>query len=105
MESQGPRPKLLEQVRRTMRLHHYSIHTERSYIDWIRRYVQSHRMKSREELAGGEAKIEAFLTDLAVNGKVSASTQNQAFNALVFLYRRVVEFLHPCAPTGGPGCA
>ena len=48
-------------------------------------------MKSREELAGGEAKIEAFLTDLAVNGKVSASTQNQAFNALVFLYRRVVE--------------
>jgi site-specific recombinase XerD len=48
-------------------------------------------MRSREDLASGEAKIEAFLTDLAVNGKVSASTQNQAMNALVFLYRKVLE--------------
>src|SRR5437764_14212615 len=68
-------PRLLEQVRSLMRLHHYSIHTERSYIEWIRRFVLFHRMHSREELAGGEAKIEAFLTDLAVRGKVSASSQ------------------------------
>jgi hypothetical protein len=53
-------PKLLDQVRRVMRLHHYSIHTERSYIDWIRRFIRFHRMHCREDLAGGEAKIEAF---------------------------------------------
>ena len=74
-----------------MRLHHYSIHTERSYLEWIRRFVLFHRMHSREELANGEGKIEAFLTDLAVRGKVSASTQNQAMNALVFLYRKVLK--------------
>jgi hypothetical protein len=49
------------------------------------------KMRCREDLAGGEAKIEAFLTDLAVNGKVSPSTQNQAMNALVFLYKRVLK--------------
>ena len=53
-----------------MRLHHYSIHTERSYIDWIKRYVQFHHMRCREDLADGEKKIEAFLTDLAVRGQV-----------------------------------
>jgi hypothetical protein len=74
-----------------LRLHHYSIHTERSYIDWIKRYVQFHKMSCREDLADGERKIEAFLTDLAVRGKVAASTQNQAMNALVFLYRKVLE--------------
>ena len=74
-----------------MRLHHYSIHTERSYTDWIRRYIHFHHMRSREDLANGETKIEAFCTDLAVNGKVSPSTQNQAFNALVFLYRQVLK--------------
>jgi integron integrase len=84
-------PKLLEQVRRKMRLHHYSIHTERSYSDWIKRYIRFHQMESREDLGEGERKIEAFLTDLAVNGKVSPSTQNQAMNALVFLYRKVLE--------------
>jgi len=91
MESQDQKPKLLDQVRRVMRLHHYSIHTERSYIDWIKRYVHFHKMASRADLADGERKIEAFLTDLAVNAKVSPSTQNQAMNALVFLYKRVLE--------------
>jgi hypothetical protein len=62
-----------------MRLRHYSIHTERSYVDWIKRYVEFHKMTRREDLADGERKIEAFLTDLAVRGKVAASTQNQAF--------------------------
>ena len=90
MGSQG-QPKLLDQVRSAMRLHHYSIHTERSYIDWIKRYVHFHQMKGREDLADGERKIEAYLTDLAVSGKVSPSTQNQAMNALVFLYKRVLR--------------
>ncbi|HWV99195.1 MAG TPA: phage integrase N-terminal SAM-like domain-containing protein [Candidatus Acidoferrum sp.] len=91
MESQGHSSKLLDQVRNVMRLHHYSIHTERSYADWIKRYIRFHHMRSREDLADGESKIEVFCTDLAVNGKVAASTQNQAFNALVFLYRQVLN--------------
>jgi integrase len=84
-------PRLLEQVRQVMRLHHYSLHTERAYVDWIRRCIRFHRMQRREDLAGGEAKIEAFLTDLAVNGQVAPATQNQAMNALVFLYKQVLE--------------
>ena len=58
--------KLLDEVRDVMRLHHYSIHTERTYYDWIKRYVLFHKMKSREDLSNGEHKIELFLTDLAV---------------------------------------
>ena len=90
MEGQAQAPKLLDQVRNVLRLHHYSIHTERSYIDWIKRYVHFHEMRRREDLGDGERKIEAFLTNLAVRGKVSASTQNQAMNALVFLYKKVL---------------
>jgi hypothetical protein len=71
-------PKLLDQVRNVLRLHHYSIHTETSYVDWIKRYIRFHDMKSREDLADGERKIEAFLTDLAAHGNVAPSTQNQA---------------------------
>src|SRR5436189_4327062 len=87
----NPKLKLLDQVREVMRLRHYSIRTEQCYCDWIRRYIKFHRMQSREELAevsGG--KVEMFLSDLAVNGHVSASTQNQAFNALLFLYREIM---------------
>ncbi len=91
MESQEQSPKLLEQVRNVMRLHHYSIHTERSYLDWIKRYIAFHHMRSRADLANAEAKIEAFLTDLAMKGHVAPSTQNQAMNALVFLYRQVLQ--------------
>ena len=79
MEGQVQSPKLLHQVRSVVRFHHYSIHTERSYLDCIKRYVHFHHMRCREDLADGERKIEAFLTDLAVRGKVAASTQNQAF--------------------------
>ncbi len=86
----NPKLKLLDQVREVLRLKHYSIHTERSYCDWARRYVQFHGMKSRDDLKDGEAKIEQFLSNLAVRGKVAASTQNQAFNALIFLYREVL---------------
>ncbi|HTL19058.1 MAG TPA: integron integrase [Patescibacteria group bacterium] len=65
--------------------------TESCYCDWIRRYIRFHKMQSREELNGGEAKIELFLSDLAVKRHVAASTQNQAFNALLFLYREVLH--------------
>ncbi len=71
-----------------MRLHHYSIHTEQTYLDWIKRAIAFHRMKSRDDLAEREKKIEAFLTHLAVDEQVAAATQN---NALVFLYKRVLE--------------
>ena len=67
--------KLLDEVREFMRLHHYSIHTERTYCDWIIKVVQFHRLKSRRDLSNGEKKIEAFLTHLAVRGNVTASWQ------------------------------
>jgi integrase len=63
------------------RLHHSSIHTERSYLEWIVRFVRFHGMRSRADLFPAEPKIEAFLTDLAVQGNVAAATQNQAINA------------------------
>src|SRR5436189_6127184 len=87
----NPKLKLLEQVKEVMRLRHYSIRTEECYCDWIRRYIKFHGMRSREELSDGTAKVELFLSDLAVNRNVSASTQNQAFNALLFLYREVLH--------------
>ena len=88
----NPKLKLLDQVREVMRLKHYSLRTERSYCDWIRRYIHFHHFKAREELfVSPEAKVEQFLSDLAVRGQVAASTQNQAFNALLFLYREVLH--------------
>jgi integron integrase len=82
----------MDQVREVMRLRHYAIRTETCYSDWIRRYILFHQMRSREELrAEPERKIELFLSDLAVRGNVTASTQNQAFNALLFLYREVLH--------------
>jgi integron integrase len=89
----NPKLKLLDQVREVMRLKHYSLRTERAYCDWIRRFIKFHGMRSRKDLQPAEAKMELFLSDLAVNGKVAASTQNQAFNALLFLFREVVH--HP----------
>jgi hypothetical protein len=84
-------PKLLDDVRRVLRLHQYSIRTERAYVEWIVQFVRFHSMRSRADLLPAEAKIEAFLTDLAVHGNVAAATQNQAMNALVFLYKRVLN--------------
>jgi len=88
-------PRLLDQVRQVLRLHHYSIHTERSYVKWIVRFVRFHSMRSREDLFPAEPKIESFLTDLAVNRNVAAATQNQAMNALVFLDKRVLNHALP----------
>jgi integron integrase len=86
------KPRLLEEVRDVLRRRHYSIHTERSYLDWIRRYVSFHNMKSRADMADAESKINAFLTHLARDLNVAASTQNQALNALVFLYKQVLDY-------------
>jgi len=80
--------KLLDQVREIIRLKHYSRKTEKTYVSWIRRFILFHDKRHPEEM--GEREIEAFLSDLAVNRKVAASTQNQAFNAILFLYRTVL---------------
>jgi integron integrase len=87
----NPKLKLLDQVREVMRLKHYSIRTERSYCDWLRRYIRFHQMRTREAMLPAEPKIEAFLSNLAVQGEVAVSTQNQAFNALLFVYREVLH--------------
>jgi integron integrase len=80
--------KLLDQVREKIRLRHYSIRTEASYVRWIRRFILFHGKRHPKEM--GTAEVEAFLSDLAVRGKVAASTQNQAFCALLFLYKKVL---------------
>jgi integron integrase len=83
--------KIMDEIRDFMRLHHYSIHTERTYCDWVKKYIRFHQMKSREKLNDGEKKIEAFLTHLAVYENVAPATQNQAMNALVFLYKKILK--------------
>ena len=77
-------PKLLDRVRWQLRVKHYSIRTEQAYVDWIRRFILFHRKRHPNEM--GEGEITQFLTHLAVEKNVAASTQNQAFSALLFLY-------------------
>lgn len=81
--------KLLEQVRDVIRAKHYSIRTEETYVNWIKRYILFH--DKRHPLNMGANEVKAFLTDLAVNKNVSSKTQNQALNALVFLYKHVLK--------------
>jgi site-specific recombinase XerD len=83
-----PAPKLLAQVRAALRSRHYSKRTEDSYIVWIRRFIFFHNVRHPAEMA--EAEVNQFLTHLATKQKVSASTQNQALSALLFLYRCVL---------------
>ena len=83
-----PKQKLLDRAREIIRLKHYSIRTERAYLNWMRRYILFHHKRHPQEM--GPAEIEAFLTHLAMAGNVARSTQNQAFNALLFLYRAVL---------------
>ena len=83
------KPRLLEQVRDAIRVRHYSIRTEQAYVQWVRRFILFHGKRHPSEL--GKPEVEAFLTHLAVVGNVAASTQNQAFSAIVFLYRNVLE--------------
>jgi integron integrase len=81
-------PRLLDQVRGKIRLKHYSIRTEDAYTDWIKRFIRHFGKRHPRDL--GAAEVEAFLTYLAVEGRVAASTQNQAKSALLFLYREVL---------------
>ena len=81
-------PRLLNQVRDKIRLKHYSIRTEQAYTDWVKRFILFHKKRHPADMGAGE--VEKFLTHLAVAGKVSASTQNQAKSALLFLYRDVL---------------
>ena len=82
-------PRLLDRVRGKIRLKHYSIRTEQAYVDWIKRFVLHFDKRHPSEM--GAREVEAFLTHLAVQGKVAAATQNQAKAALLFLYREVLE--------------
>ena len=82
-------PKLLDRLRHACRVRHYSIRTEEAYHDWCRRYILFHHKRHPQEM--GAAEIAQFLTHLAVDGQVSPSTQNQAFSALLFLYRDVLQ--------------
>jgi integron integrase len=81
--------KLLDQVRDVIRLKHYSIRTEEAYVTWIRRFILFRKKRHPSEM--GEQEISEFLTHLAVQERVAASTQNQALNAIVFLYRAVLK--------------
>ena len=95
MESNRPlrparahRPKLLDQVRQQIGVRHLARRTEKTYVGWIRRYILFHGKRHPKEM--GEVEVNAFLTHLAVDRGVSASTQNQALNAILFLYRHVL---------------
>jgi site-specific recombinase XerD len=84
-----PRTKLLDRMRNVIRLKHMSLRTEEAYISWVKRFILFH--DKRHPAAMGADDIRAFLTHLAVHGKVAASTQNGALTALVFLYRQVLK--------------
>ena len=81
-------PRLLDRVRERIRYKHYSLRTEESYVQWIRRFIMFHDKRHPSEM--GAPEVEAFLTSLAVEGNVAASTQNQARSALLFLYKEVL---------------
>ncbi|MBW8036316.1 MAG: integron integrase [Planctomycetes bacterium] len=82
-------PKLLDQLRAALRVKHYAYRTEKSYVYWARRFIYFHNKKHPRTM--GTCEVRAFLSHLAQHDNVSASTQNQALNALVFLYRQVMQ--------------
>jgi integrase len=82
-------PKLLDQVREILRLKHYSYRTEQAYIDWIRRFIFFHNKRHPEDIRADE--VQTFLSYLANERKVAASTQNQALSAILFLNKYVVQ--------------
>jgi integron integrase len=86
--AEPPKRRLLDRVRDALRIRHYSRQTEKAYVAWIRRYILFHR--KRHPLDMGAPEITRFLSALAVEGNVAASTQNQALSALLFLYREVL---------------
>ena len=90
--------KLLDQLSNTLRLQHYSYRTEQAYVDWVRRFILFHQKRHPQTM--GAPEIQAFLTHLATERKVAASTQNQALSAILFLYREVLHLqLDPILPS------
>jgi len=83
-----PGPRLLERFRQELQVRHYARRTAQTYQQWVRRFLRFHGLRHPREM--GEAEINAFLTHLATVDQVSASTQNQALSALLFLYRHVL---------------
>ena len=81
--------RLMDQVRETLRFYHYAYNTEKSYVEWILKFIRFNGKKHPKEM--GKLEIERFLSHLAVNRDVAASTQNQAFNAIMFLYKKVLD--------------
>lgn len=89
MPSEPQRSPFLEEVRNAIRVKHYSIRTEQVYVDWVKRFILFHGKRHPKEM--GAVEVRDFLTHLAVDRHVAASTQNQALNALVFMYKVVLE--------------
>ena len=85
-----PGLRLMDQVRQVLRYHHYAYRTEQTYCDWIKRYIHYHGAKTHPRKMG-KREIEAFLSHLAVQQNVAAATQRQALNAIVFLYKKVLN--------------
>ncbi|MCH7549095.1 MAG: phage integrase N-terminal SAM-like domain-containing protein [Candidatus Krumholzibacteriota bacterium] len=83
------KPRLLDQVRNVIRLKHYSMSTEKTYVHSIKRYILFHNKRHPKDM--GAREVQAYLTYLAVNQHVAASTQNQVLNAIVFLYKHVIH--------------
>jgi len=89
MEQFKGRSPFIDSLRNAIRVRHYSIRTEQSYVGWVKQFIFFHGKRHPKEL--GEQEVGAFLTHLAVNKNVAASTQNQALNASVFLYKAVLD--------------
>jgi integron integrase len=89
MESGGTKSPFLEGVRELMRVQNYAIRTEQAYVEWIKRFILFHQKRHPDEM--GESEIAAFLTHLVVDRNVAPATQGQALNALIFLYRKVLN--------------
>ena len=88
MPATNQKPNLLDEVRQAIRTRHYSFRTEKAYVHWIKRFIFFHNKRHPAEMA--EAEIAQFLSGLASDSHVSASTQNQALNALLFLYHQIL---------------
>lgn len=83
----------MEEVQKTLRIRHYSYRTEETYLQWIRRFILFHGKRHPREM--GAEEIQSFLSDLAIRGRVSASTQNQALSAILSLYQKVLQINLP----------
>ena len=89
LQSQRQPPKLLEQARTAIRTRHYSLRTEETYLSWIKRFILFHGKRHPRDM--GVQEVHQFLSHLAVEGQVAASTQSQALSAILFLYQQVLQ--------------